>query len=195
MKIRNDFVSNSSSSSFIVIHDTNKEKPHIDGFYTEYDPLMLPTGEYGGEYSFGHEFQEYRGFWSKLNWCAILITQLEMYVNMPEEDKKWYTESEYSKKMYEQRLAFATEHFEEYKNMLIDVCKSEFNLHVDVLSYAEADRMWAYIDHQSDIFGNPDNGKMFESEYELINFLASNDSYIRTGNDNCYDPPNGWYNQ
>lgn len=194
MKIRNDFVSNSSSSSFIVINYTNKIYPDIRDYHTEYDPLILPTGEHGGEYCFGHEFEEYRNFWSKLNWCAILITQMEMYINMSEDDKKWYTDCEYSKKMYERRLAFSNEHFEEYKNMLIDVCKSEFNLHVDVMSYNEADRMFAYIDHQSDIFENPDNARMFKSNDELIYFLTSYDSYIRTGNDNSV-PPVGWYGE
>ena len=110
---------------------------------------------------------------------------------MPEEDKKWYTESEYSIQTYKERLAFATEHFEEYKNILIDVCKSEFNLHVDVLSYTEADKMWAYIDHQSGIFEKPENARMFESSDNLIDFLTSTDSYIRTGNDNSY-PPDDW---
>ena len=90
MKIRNDFVSNSSSSSFIVINDTNKIYPDVQDYHTEYDPLMLPTDEYGGECCFGWEFEKYRSFWSKLNWCAILITQMEMYLNMSEEDKKWY---------------------------------------------------------------------------------------------------------
>ena len=192
MKLRNDFVSNSSSSSFIVINDTNKIYPDTHDYHTEYDPLMLPTGEYGGEYSFGWEFEEYRSFWSKLNWCAILITQMEMYLNMSEDDKKWYTNCEYSKKMYERRLAFSNEHFEDYKNMLIDVCKSEFNLHVDVMTYKEADDRYAYIDHQSDIFEEPDNARMFESSDKLIDFLTSYDSYIRTGNDNS-EPPVGWY--
>jgi nickel-dependent lactate racemase len=116
---------------------------------------------------------------------------MEMYLNMSEEDKKWYTDCEYSKKMYERRLAFSNEHFEDYKNMLIDVCKSEFNLHVDVMSYNEADR-FAYIDHQSDIFEDPDNARMFESSDKLIDFLTSYDSYIRTGNDNG-EPPVGWH--
>ena len=123
MKIRNDFVSNSSSSSFIVINDTNKIYPDVQDYHTEYDPLMLPTDEYGGECCFGWEFEKYRSFWSKLNWCAILITQMEMYLNMSEEDKKWYTNCEYSKKMYERRSAFSNEHFEDYKNTVRHVCE------------------------------------------------------------------------
>ena len=193
MKIRTDFVSNSSSSSFIVINYTNKTKPTQIFQYGEYDPLMLPTGEYGGEYSFGLEFEEYRDFWTKLNWCAILIAQMEYYVNMSEEDKAWYMDNEYRKHDYEKRLAYSNEHYEEYKEILKSVCRTELGLCVDVLTYKETDKMFAYIDHQSDIFSNPDNARMFVDESTLSDFLFSMDSYIRTGSDNCDEPPEGWY--
>ena len=111
---------------------------------------------------------------------------------MPEEDKAWYMDNEYSKRDYEKRLAFSNNHYEEYKEMLKNVCRNELGLCVDVLTYEETDKMFAYIDHQSDIFSNPDNARMFADESTLSDFLFSMDSYIKTGNDNS-EPPEGWY--
>jgi hypothetical protein len=69
------------------------------------------------------------------------------------------------------------------QNMLINVCKNMFNLNIEIIN-PEDEGLFAYIDHQSSIYENPENARMFNSDIELYNFLASKDSYISTGNDN-----------
>lgn len=67
MKIRNGFVSNSSSSSFIVINNsgTKVHPPHSDS---------LTINMTDGEYQFGWQVEEYYDFNSKFNWCYIIAT-------------------------------------------------------------------------------------------------------------------------
>lgn len=67
MKIRNGFVSNSSSSSFIVINDSgNKVHPSFG------DVLEIRMTD--GEYEFGWQVEEYYDFNSKFNWCYIIAS-------------------------------------------------------------------------------------------------------------------------
>lgn len=176
MKTRFDYVSNSSSTSFIVIEkcaDINDKRYHYD------EPLILPN-EYGC-CEFGWQDARYDDFLSKLNWCAIILNEIHQAKNdtrtfeIDESDASWYTNAK-------RKMITFCENYDKYVNMLIGVCKKHFNLEIK-LNFDE-DRLFFYIDHQSGVFEKPENVKMFESEDTLYTFLASPHSYIQCGNDN-----------
>lgn len=175
MKIRNGFVSNSSSSSFIVFGTDLENNRDTLGFLN-----MKPEKLYGwsdvrsirvelplpeAEYEFGWDFERYYDVKDKINFAIIQA--------LDSGDKKW-----------------------EYQDMLRKVLQKQLNreckeqpvltLRIDYNrfywdSVSEEDQ--AYIDHQSSA-REGENLEIFESEEALENFLFNKNSYIQGGNDN-----------
>ena len=91
MKTRTDFVSNSSSSSFIVIGGANYSNINWYG-----DTITLPT--YKGCSCFGWEFEKHYDFFSKLNFCALLVIYAHSYKeNIAYWEKQAFTLNRYKK--------------------------------------------------------------------------------------------------
>lgn len=163
MKIRYGFLSNSSSSSFIVIGNTysSVEKQDARAYIEsniERNFGMFTLPDKNGEYSFGWEPDDFYSFLSKLNFCFIQTTYLE------------------------------EEELERYQNMLKNVLMEDFEIPDYAFDFTmesgfEPDEIHYYIDHQS-ASCEGENMEMFESEETLRRFLFSSKSYIHTDNDN-----------
>jgi hypothetical protein len=162
MKIRQGFVSNSSSSSFVVINYADLDNVLIDNCKKS---IQKNTGKLiihqkDGESNFGWQFEIYKDFTSKVIFSYIQAKY------MIEKNSKWM-------------------------NMLETVLKDELNaieIEWDIVVSGDNNpdkRMTAYIDHQS-ASNEGMNTEIFDSPKNLRYFLFGKNSYIQCGNDNTY---------
>lgn len=163
MKIRSGFVSNSSSSSFIVISQNGEDvsyelrKKHEAGITT-----LVVDGNLGHT-EFGWERNKYNDFGSKL-----IFAYLQAHYLIQDKDDRgsdW--------------LAM----LEEVVKENLGVNGIEWNLSTEL---NDNRKTWAFIDHQSASFKGV-NTEMFEDKKSLKLFLFNTYSYIETGNDNDSD--------
>ena len=195
MKTRIDFVSNSSSCSFIVIASSGKlcDVANAKKCSEKHFLYSIPSKEYGC-LEFGWQDEMYNSLEDKLNWCGIVL--LELYAACRSIEMK---AGILGKKAAEVNSKYTSyrDKYVQWKNMLEKVCKERLGIGIyvnldwinlfggeDLDSYAYAGLFGCCIDHQSSIFEKPANGKMFETEDALYNFLAYEESYIQCGNDN-----------
>ena len=163
MKFRASFVSNSSSSSFIVVNYNDKleipEKYLITN--TIYNTLSIPNDLDKPHYQFGWEYKMYDRFEDKLCWALLQAQYADGEIYIVETSKKADDNS------YNQF-------------MLFDVLKEYLHCGEIVTQLNVYDRKYfdAYIDHQSI------SNECFKNRDTLIKFLFNPDSYVSGGNDN-----------
>ena len=158
MKRRNFLVSNSSSSSFIVIGNT--------GIYdnlrpTEFDDTYV-IGE-NGEAEFGWTPVDIQDIDSRINFCHL--------------------QSKYLAGKYDAMIESVIKGNSKIKHIhsiLTDDYYSDISIDNDPPRYKTK---WGYIDHQSAAIEGQ-NLEMFESESTLEKFIFDSGSYIHTDNDN-----------
>jgi hypothetical protein len=156
MKTRTGFVSNSSSSSFVVISEKEVTPLTYDTYKAEYKGAQFILGR-DGKKTFGCENEIYDMFRDKINWAALQA----VYQN-----------------------SMGNGHYIGLINRaLVKLGYKEEDI---IWEYLIGDRKTfkAYIDHQSTFDESPENDKIFDSDDTLMRFLLNNDSYIRSGSDN-----------
>ena len=189
MKIRNDYVSNSSSSSSIIISATGVDQTYsiqrdFLSYTNDWDFYEVPCKH--GKHEFGWEWEDTCTFMGKLNFVGIQLIYLFL------EKIGGGRENEYKRK-------FTGKDFDMLYDMLKKVCKEKFKFNVKLNEDAIHTKIWKddergyyyyttiddeyYIDHQSSA-SEGECMEMFDSEDALYNFLRFEESYIRGGNDN-----------
>lgn len=170
MKVRMGFVSNSSSSSFIVIGDSGKLE--LDN--RNYKDKSITLGN-KGETDFGWTRVKYSSVYDRINFAKI--------------------QARYMGQKTPPFISLDLENVNDEigKLALIDILKGDVTyesiLDLIIMQHTGAESVtWelsdeAYIDHQS-AASEGENLEMFNSKEALIRFLFDSESYIQGGNDN-----------
>ena len=169
MKIRNGFVSNSSSSSFTISDSSHG--------YIKLDVDKNKTYMIGknGEVEFGWGCSRIYDIDSRVSWAFLQAECLN----------ERRLRNAIRPKFFSCKIVRILEYDNPIK-MLYNVLTEQSGIDdVEVLISDDWEiERFGYIDHQSCVYENSDNGKIFDSMESLRDFIFGSRSYIELDNDN-----------
>ena len=159
MKIRLDYVTNSSSSSFIAL---NKEEYSTNKLKEQFESIVI--GKEGNR-EFSRFLSESRDFFSKLNFLSLSLLYLD---DIKDKEDSWYRNF-----LLNKNPDFFSVNYKEILNQLI---KKELNKKLDwKLIKKMKEDCDSYIDHQSLFEGIPD---ILKDEDSMKRFLFNDKSIV-----------------
>ena len=162
MKIRIDYITNSSSSSFIALnredYSIDKLKEQLSGYKS------IKIGKRGNR-EFSRFLSETRDFFSKLNFLSLSLLYID---DIKDRKDNWYRNFLLNK---------SSKFFlEDYKEILNQLIQKELNLILDWKLIKKMKRNTdAYIDHQSLLEGIPE---ILKDEDSMKRFLFNDKSIV-----------------
>jgi hypothetical protein len=195
MKKRFGFISNSSSSSFVVFGASQAyEVPQILKTQKDKKTIKIPQ-TFGGETEFGRQRQNYTDFGSRLNWAILQVLYVKEAWDEKDSKKRKYINSVYEGK----NLEFLTIHHNDL-DLLYKVLKE--NLKIDnIINNLDLDsfenkcfddpKINGYIDHESNWHGNKNNvihlfGEI-PNEDHIFEWLFNSEGFIANRSDEYED--------
>lgn len=168
MKTRRGFVSNSSSSSFVVIGKAEKEAEIPESAYNASGELPIPNDN--GNFGFGWETRIYGNILDRINFtfCQVLLLCEESFPPK-KTDSGYEAYSTFMKVLKDKGI----------KPKLIMEEEDAKEEH----QFIYAMSLDFYIDHQSSVIEGK-NMEILESYDSMHDFIFKEGSYIRGGNDN-----------
>jgi hypothetical protein len=165
MKIRTKFVSNSSSSSFIVYGESSIDES-VERNLKSYIHRHIDDNDvfkYNPHSQFGWEFEVFNDWMSKFDWAF-----LQMWYLLYDNEYTYY---------YDTMLELLQSYYPEIKRIETKRFSEDYEDDEDYMN----DEPYGYIDHQS-IGG--ENAEFLEDVSSLRYFILSDKSFICNQNDN-----------